>query len=256
MNQDPIWRMVEDCAQKLTKRGTVPFTRQDIINCIQQRDPRCDANSINPIIQGITDNLKGGASGAAGKKILNSVGRGQFVLYRKKDSPVSQPTPPLQSNKSKRNTVGNPETIQLETENEVRDYILAKLQKNLQSRAEIHLVPEGRLQYKLPNNHELSHASDILAYTDDKKYVSIEVKYKSAVTDQFKCRTFDIIHMKNKFTDNILSIMIFVKTSAGVSIGQAQKICYAFDHFFGIPASEIDTTNAWNELADSISTFL
>lgn len=256
MYQYPIWKMVKDCAQELTKRGIVPFTRQDIIDCIHQHDPGCKANSINPIIQGLTDNLKGGAPGAVGKKILHSVGRGQFELYSKQDSPISQPPPTPQVNMPKPVTAGNSKATTLETENELRDYILAKLKEKLRLRTNIHLVPEGRLSYQLPNGHTLFHASDILAQTDVKKYVSIELKYKSAVTDQFKCRAFDAIHMKKEYDNNILCIMVFVKTSAGISIHQAQKISYPFDQFFAIPASEIDTTNVWNELSDSISTFL
>lgn len=57
-----------------------PFTRADLIRCVQRGDPNCSPNSINPIIQGLTDNLRGGAPGAVGKNLLHSVGRGQFVL--------------------------------------------------------------------------------------------------------------------------------------------------------------------------------
>jgi len=85
--------MVQDSAQELTRKGTVPFTRTDLIESIHQNSPNCDPNSINPIIQGITDNLKGGAPGAVGKNILHSVGRGLFVLYRQEEGSVtSSPT--------------------------------------------------------------------------------------------------------------------------------------------------------------------
>ena len=60
--------------------GISPFTRVDIIKCVQQKNPSYRPDSINPIIQGLTDNLKGGAQGAVGKNILHSVGRGLFVL--------------------------------------------------------------------------------------------------------------------------------------------------------------------------------
>ncbi|MDO8273036.1 MAG: hypothetical protein Q7U82_14165 [Gammaproteobacteria bacterium] len=76
----PIWERVHQCAQELTKNGNAPFTRGDIIKCVQRYIPNCNPDSINPIIQGITDNLRGGAPGAAGKNLLHSVGRGLFIL--------------------------------------------------------------------------------------------------------------------------------------------------------------------------------
>ncbi len=75
-----IWRLVRCCAKELTERGQTPFTRGDLIKCVQRTNPHYEENSINPIIQGITDNLRGGAPGAVGKNILHSVDRGLFVL--------------------------------------------------------------------------------------------------------------------------------------------------------------------------------
>ena len=75
-----IWKLVEQCARELTKNGISPFTRGDIINCVQRKNAAYRPDSINPIIQGLTDNLRGGAPGAVGKDILHSVGRGLFVL--------------------------------------------------------------------------------------------------------------------------------------------------------------------------------
>lgn len=80
---ETIWELLKTCAEKLTADGRAPFRRGDLIACVQSRDPRYGPNSINPIIQGITVNLRGGAPGAVGKEILFSVARGQFTLYRK-----------------------------------------------------------------------------------------------------------------------------------------------------------------------------
>lgn len=79
-SKQTIWRLVQLCAQELTRTGITPFTRQDIVHGVQRKNPRYGADSINPIIQGLTDNLRGGAPGAVGKDILHSVGRGLFVL--------------------------------------------------------------------------------------------------------------------------------------------------------------------------------
>lgn len=75
-----IWRLVQSCAKELTEMGNTPFTRTDLIKCIRRKNPRYEENSINPIIQGLTDNLRGGAPGAVGKDILHSVERGLFIL--------------------------------------------------------------------------------------------------------------------------------------------------------------------------------
>jgi len=65
MKQDlSIWEIVHRCAQDLDKSGNTPFTRGDIIKCVQRGIPNCNPDSINPIIQGLTDNLHGGAPGA------------------------------------------------------------------------------------------------------------------------------------------------------------------------------------------------
>jgi len=78
-----IWELLESCAEKLTAEGNVPFSRGDLIACVQRNNPQYGLDSINPIIQGITVNLRGGAPGAVGKNILYSVARGRFMLYRK-----------------------------------------------------------------------------------------------------------------------------------------------------------------------------
>ena len=75
----PIWKLIVECAQALTREGKNPFTRQDIIKCIQKHSPDIMPDTINPIIQGLTDNLQGGVPSAGGH-MLHSVRRGQFSL--------------------------------------------------------------------------------------------------------------------------------------------------------------------------------
>src|SRR5262245_59748661 len=90
---EPIWKRVLLCAQKLTRNGITPFTRGDLIRCVQRTDPNCGPGSINPIIQGLTDNLRGGAPGAVGKDLLHSVGRGQFILKNNSGDHASNLSP-------------------------------------------------------------------------------------------------------------------------------------------------------------------
>jgi len=97
-----IWMLVEQCARELTENGISPFTRSDIIKCVQRKNAAYGPDSINPIIQGLTDNLQGGAPGAVGKNILHSVGRGLFVLSGKNPEHMKQLTsnPPTQKSKN------------------------------------------------------------------------------------------------------------------------------------------------------------
>lgn len=80
---EPIWELVQICAAELTKAGMVPFTRRDLITCVQRKRSNCPEGSVNPIIQGITDHLRGGAPGTVGKDILHSVARGHFIIRTK-----------------------------------------------------------------------------------------------------------------------------------------------------------------------------
>jgi hypothetical protein len=239
LNNEPIWRLVQDCAKELTRAGKVPFTRGDIVACVQKRRAHCDENSINPIIQGLTDNLKGGAPGADGKKILHSVGRGQFVLHSKKDSAIatSVTTPSVSAHRAVRHESAKDFP---DTEGGLRDNILNLLRQRLQEISELEIRAEGTLLYTLPDGKQLRHASDILiTHGPSGKHLSIELKYRSAVTDQFKCRAYDAWHMKKEHGDDVRTIMLYAKSTTGLSIAQAERICYPFDLFIGLPAVEI-----------------
>ena len=66
-----IWKLVEECARQLTENGISPFTRVDIIKCVQRKNAAYGPDSINPIIQGLTDNHHGGAPGAVGARLVD-----------------------------------------------------------------------------------------------------------------------------------------------------------------------------------------
>jgi len=80
----PIYKVIEETAIVLTKIRKVPFTRKDIINLIKYKYKNVNENTINPMIQGITENLKGGAPGGEGKNILYRIEKGNFILSRNK----------------------------------------------------------------------------------------------------------------------------------------------------------------------------
>ena len=75
------WQLLKECAEQLTREGKIPFSRKDLIDCIKKTHPDKKEDSINPMIQGITVNLKGGAPGGVGKNILYKVESDRFVLY-------------------------------------------------------------------------------------------------------------------------------------------------------------------------------
>jgi hypothetical protein len=79
----PTTQIIEEIANRLTKNGDVPFSRKDIIENFKAMYPDANEDTINPMIQGITLNLEGGAPGAIDKNILLSIGTGQFVLLTK-----------------------------------------------------------------------------------------------------------------------------------------------------------------------------
>ena len=84
---------------------------------------------------------------------------------------------------------------------------------------DIECCAEKSLNYKLPGESTLSHQNDILITDRNKEQiVSIEIKHKSSVTGQFKCRSYDMINYKNTFDSKLLGIMIFVKSTQGIGI--------------------------------------
>src|SRR6266516_3993450 len=59
------------------------------------------------------------------------------------------------------------------------------------------------VEYTLPQGASLSHTTDILVTVNGTargksvaRYICIEVKHRSAVTDTFKCRAYDMFHLK------------------------------------------------------------
>ncbi len=77
----PIHELIKEAGIKLTEIGVVPFGREDIFRELKEKYSDIDKNTVNPIIQGVTVNLKGGANSTYSKNILISVGRGKFELY-------------------------------------------------------------------------------------------------------------------------------------------------------------------------------
>jgi len=105
---------------------------------------------------------------------------------------------------------------------------------------------EGILEYTLPNGLSLSHRSDIQIELAGGKYLALELKHLSAVTDQFKTRSYDMFHLKRVFGDRVCGIMIYLHVPGrGIGRERARAICYPFDHFWGIEVRDPTAFKAW-----------
>ncbi len=60
-------------------------------------------------------------------------------------------------------------------------------------------VIEGSLSYSLLSGATLPHKSDILISLSTGMHLSLELKFLSAVTDQFKTRSYDMLHLKRTY---------------------------------------------------------
>lgn len=107
---------------------------------------------------------------------------------------------------------------------------------------------EGEVIYDVPNGNMLTHKSDIMIVNADRaieprilnpdnKFVSIEVKHKSSVTDQFKSRSYDMFHMRSTYP-KCLGVMMYIREK-NITADQAKKICYPFHHFFSCRTTDL-----------------
>jgi hypothetical protein len=244
--------------------------------------PEKGEGSLNPMIQGMTINLRGGAPGGIDKEIFCSVGRGLFELYDpKKHGPIPHVAPTVQT-KEKLIEFAHEKSEELPahvkinaTEDEVRDLLMQVIYHRIGREggwegsgktASFDLRDEFKgykcfaerpLAYALPTSIEIIHTSDILISNEEKKrHISIEIKHRSAVTDQFKCRSYDMCHLKKSYGDNLLGMMVYVKSTTGISAKHAKSICYSFDRFFGIPSESRHIPTVWDEIISVIVDFL
>ena len=112
---------------------------------------------------------------------------------------------------------------------------------------------EGTLDYMLPSGRSLSHKNDILISLPHKKYVAVELKWVSNVTDQFKARAYDMLHLKQALGEQLRGIMVYLRTGqGGLSTDQAQAISYPFDVFFGIENQDPQNPAVWVPILDHI----
>jgi len=77
-----LMQIIEESAIELTDSGQTEFSRMDIYNQAKMKYPDIKKSSLDPIIQGMTKNLKGGGSGSIVKNFFISNVRGEFKLIK------------------------------------------------------------------------------------------------------------------------------------------------------------------------------
>ncbi len=65
-----------------------------------------------------------------------------------------------------------------------------------------------------------------------------------------------LIHLKNSYGNNLIGIMVYVKSTTGISVEHAKSICYPFDYFFAISYESRHIPSVWDELIAVIEEFL
>lgn len=104
------------------------------------------------------------------------------------------------------------------------------------------------LVYRLPNGYIITHEADIVitrnenltdAYVmnPDHRFVSIEIKHKSSVTDAFKSRSYDMLHLRKEYP-LCLGIMMYIR-ERNLTIETAKQYCYPYQKFFGCKTEEL-----------------
>src|SRR5205809_874863 len=100
---------------------------------------------------------------------------------------------------------------------------------------------EGSLAYELPDRTVLGYDSDILISLDTGKRVAVELKFLSSVSDQFKARSFTVMHVKKKHGNNVYCVLAYVHMiGTGLSNQTAKSYCYPFDEFIGLDFKKPD----------------
>lgn len=115
------------------------------------------------------------------------------------------------------------------------------------------LEKEVGLPYSVGGDGTLSHKSDLLLSIMNNKMhltpvMNVEIKFRSCVSDAFKARAYDQMHLKQAYP-RLLGLLVFVKPKrSGISPGRARLIAYPFDLFFTAKEQELSTQETWESL--------
>jgi hypothetical protein len=104
---------------------------------------------------------------------------------------------------------------------------------------------DGDLPYELPDRTVVGYNPDILFRLESGKRIALELKFISSVADQFKARSFTVLHVKENHGNNVYCVLAYVHTMGrGLSTETAKSYCYPFDEFIGIDCKKPDDLSA------------
>ncbi len=115
------------------------------------------------------------------------------------------------------------------------------------------LHTEGGLEYPVAPECSLSHKSDMMldVHTSGPLFtpvLNVEIKFRSSVTDAFKARAYDQIHLKKAYPF-LVGILVYIKPRrGGISFEQAKNISYPFDAFVFINEGKVEEREEWDTL--------
>jgi hypothetical protein len=117
---------------------------------------------------------------------------------------------------------------------------------------------EASLAYELPDRTVVEYETDILFTLNTGKRVVVELKFLSSVSDQFKARSFNVMHVKKKYGNDVYCVLAYVHLSGtGLSTNTARSYCYPFDEFIGVDLKKPDDLSAAIlTIADRLETVL
>jgi hypothetical protein len=114
---------------------------------------------------------------------------------------------------------------------------------------------EAELKYYVSPERELSHKCDFVLsiWGQELRYVpilNVEIKFRSSVTDAFKARSYDQIHLKRAYP-HLLGVLAYAKPQhSGISFDQARQVCSAFDVFVFVQEEDLFGGSDWNPLVE------
>jgi len=116
------WELVLNAARKLKRSGRTPFKLEDLVVEVHRVDPERDRSTIQPIVQGMTDNAKKGPRSACGV-LLHRVERGFYELLSDDTAATaSHPTKP-RMRPAARTRILTQEELQARIEGLIADFV-------------------------------------------------------------------------------------------------------------------------------------
>jgi hypothetical protein len=103
----------------------------------------------------------------------------------------------------------------------------------------------GDLPYELPDRTVVEYNPDILFSMESGKRIAVELRFISSLSDQFKARSFSVLHVKKNHGNNVYCVLAYVHMAGtGLSTETAKSYCYPFDEFIGIDCKKPDDLSA------------